>query len=145
MYSSATSGNISTQYFSEKFDSRKIDGHIFIRVYLQVPPSVRDDNSSTLMVNIEKRTIMREVSDKKDSIKFDCCFIDHYLTHWSKNISAPDKSFYDIKVQRKVSKDDFKNMDLDTMPGFILTWNYNRRVEAVAKYSNEETTQEFVK
>ena len=33
----ATSGNISTQYFDDKFDIEKIDGNIIISMYINVP------------------------------------------------------------------------------------------------------------
>ena len=36
-------------------------------------------------------------------------------------------------------------MDLDLMPGFTLTWNYNKLKEPEAKYSNDTVTKQFVR
>ena len=54
MSTTATSGNITTQYFGEKFDATKVDGNIFIAIYVYVPPSVKNDRSTTLLFNLGK-------------------------------------------------------------------------------------------
>ena len=70
--------------------------------------------------------------------------IDADLTHWSKNITAPSYSYL-ITLDRKVTADDINNTNLDTMPGFRLTWNYNKHVELEDKYSSRTVTIQFVK
>ena len=80
--------------------------------------------------------------------------IDAYLTHWSKNITAPSTDeypYYYLTFSREVSANDIdNNMDLDMMPGFIFTWNYNKHVEPENIYSryiygSKEPTKQFVR
>ena len=59
----ATSGNISTKNFGDKFNADKVDGNIFIGVQIHVPPSVMNDRSTALLLNLKKNTI-KEDSDK---------------------------------------------------------------------------------
>ena len=139
---SATSGNISTQYFGEKFDIGKVDCKIVIRISFFIPPSVRGDENVTLMFHVNKQT-MKEVSDN-DKMMYEYTDIDADLTHWSKNITAPG-SYLSIYLDRKVSPDDITNLKLEMMPGFRLTWNYNTELKPEAEYSNAGTTKEFIR
>ena len=120
----------------------KVDGGIYIKIEVYVPPSVRGDNNVTLMLDVNKRT-MKEVSDN-DKMYISAGDISADLTHWSKNITAPDR-FYDIVLNRKVSADDITNMKLEMMPGFRFSWNYNTKIKPLDKYSNFATTKEFVR
>ena len=137
MQTTAPSGNISTQYFGNKFDVNKVNGNIFIEIkvfVLQTIPTI-------LMFDIKKKT-MKEVSDN-DQMRFDYSdYIDADLTHWSKNITDPSRSrsSYKIRLDRKISADEINNVDLDMMPGFTLTWNYNNYVELWSRYSYEIPT-----
>ena len=139
---SVTSGNISTKHFGDKFETNKVDGDICIVIQVNVPPSVVSDINTTLMFNIKKRT-MKEVSDN-DQTSFDYNDIDADLTHWSKNVIGRSYS-YRIELDRKVSADDINNMDLDMMPGFRLTWNYNKHVEPETGYGSRTVTKQFVR
>ena len=140
---SATSGNISTQYFEDQFDANKVDGHIYIDIEIHVPPSVVGDKNTTIIFNIEKRT-MKEVSDNDNIRNVNNDVIDADLNYWSENITAPTADYH-IKLNRKVTADDIYNMDPDMMPGFRLTWNYNRNIEPVDIYSNLTKTKQFVR
>ena len=140
----ATSGNISTQYYEDKFDVDKVDGNIYIGIKVNVPASVDGDNNVTLMFDVNKRTI-KEV--RSDWMKFGYNingYIDVDLTHWSKNITAPSYLYY-ISLDRQVSAEEITNMKLDMMPGFRLSWKYDTKVEAEYRYSSDATTKEFVR
>ena len=54
---SAVSGKISTQYFGDNFDADKVDGNIDIILRVDVPRIVWGNNDTTLMFDINKRTI----------------------------------------------------------------------------------------
>ena len=148
LHTSATSGNISTKYFGEKFDTNKVEGNIDARIYVHVPPSVR--GNVQLMLNIEKIT-MKDISDdgKVYLYIYPFGFTDVDLTHWYKNITAPNPSqgFYYIHLKRKVSSDDIQNMDLDVMPGFRFTWKYSKLVKLSIwdGYSRRQITKEFTR
>ena len=119
---SALSGNLSTKYFEQKFEAEKVDANIQIWIEFNVPDSA---NETTVILEIEKRTI-KEVNEN-DQMIFDCynCVIDADLTYWSKNITNPSSVHY-IKLIRKVSQDDIRNTNLDKMPGFRLSWKYDK-------------------
>ena len=107
MDSSATSGNVSTKYFGDKFDADKVDGYINIKIKVYVPHSVVGDKNTTLIFDINKITMKEEGEEKKkriiilkdvkmkDKIAYNCRntgYIDPDLTpHWRKDIIAPDK------------------------------------------------------
>merc|ERR1712012_812631 len=71
--------------------------------------------------------------------------IDADLTYLFENISAGSSNSYIISLHRQVSADDLYNIDLDMMPGFRLTWNYNKHIEPVADYSSLTLTKQFVR
>ena len=142
----ATSGNISTKYFGANFDAVKFDANIYIGITVNVPPRREwGDGDTTLILNIQKNSI-KEFSNN-DKISFCNIFteIDADLTEWNKNITNPRRNVYSIKLNRDVSKDDLNNIALDTMPGFIFTWNYDKDLEPDAHYRNVEITKQFVR
>ena len=134
---SAASGNISTQYYDDKFNVDKVDGDI--RIWISV--WVVNDNNVSLRFDINKRT-MKEVSDK-DQMSFEGTDIDADLTHWSKNITPPGYKY--ILLDREVSQEDITNVKREMMPGFRFSWNYNIKIEPEDRYSNDYTTREFVR
>ena len=138
----ATTGNISTRYFGYKFDAVKVESQIKIEIQVFVPRNVRYDKDTTLMFNINKQT-MKEVSDN-DQMFLDNIIIDADLAHKSANITAPSYSYY-TELNRKVSMEDINQLDLDIMPGFRMTWNYNEHLEPEHFYSEEELTKYFVR
>ena len=153
LYTSATSGNISTKYFGEKFDADKVEGRIYIDIRVIFPPSFIYDNNVTLMLNVDKIT-MKDVSGN-DMMAFSCyvCKEEYYIdididvTNWTKYITAPDLEnyYFSIRLVRKLSQDVIKNMKLDLMPGFRFTWNYNKLIEQDATFIIDGTTKEFVR
>ena len=113
VHTSATSGNISTLYFGDKLDVNKVDGNILIQIFVDVPTSsVEGENNVTLMMEVNKRT-MKDVSDD-DQIKFNLSTINPDVLQWSRSITKPS-GFFQIKLDRKVSTDDIKNIEFDFM------------------------------
>ena len=95
LYTSATSGNFSTQYFREPFNVFKVNGKVSSSLYVYVPYIMKDSSNSTLQFSIEKTTIMEYSDDYV--MKFDCfyCYIEPELTHWNKTITGPfDGQYY---------------------------------------------------
>ena len=135
----ATSGNISTQYFGDKFNVDKIDGFIYIYIRVEAPSSVKGDENITLMFDMTKETIkffsyLDKIVGLDGPINTD---------HWSRNITAPDtERGYPFTLDRTVSKDAIRN---DMMPGFRLSWKYNIEPVPEAGYSSLQSTKEFVR
>ena len=144
----AKSGNISTKYFGKKFDASKVDDYIYIgiQVYAQQPAS--NDINTTLILNVNKKTM----TGANDHDKMTCCvtgcdtcYINSYLKQWSKNITYPFKVSYFFSHERGVTQEFIRNMELDTVPGFQLTWKYDKQVEALAPNILMEKTKQFIR
>ena len=144
-----TRGNISTQYFGNKFDLAKLERNIYIPIYVFVPESLKNENASTIILNIEK-TAMEGDSNFDKIIFNEGDAIDSKLTLWNKNITPGFPTTrcigcYLFELQRDVSKNEILDMTLPRMPGFTLTWNYDKQLEPMAIFSNDEITKEFVR
>ena len=58
------------------------------------------------------------------------------LIYVTTNITGPfDDDKYFILLNRKVSDEDIRNIKQDKMPGFKLSWKYNKDAELWAKYN----------
>ena len=44
---------------------------------------------------------------------------------------------FDIQYERDVSEDDINQMNLDMMPGFRLTWSYNKQHKPMAFFTKK--------
>ena len=143
IHTEAMSGNVSIQNLGNKFDSDKVDGNIKIDVQVTAPDSVRHDDSVTLMFSLDKLSI--KDFGKKEEMIFELIPIDADLTHFHKNYT--DKSTrFSLILTRKLSKEDISNIELDTMPGFRLTWNYDQLVgPGLNEYSSFSNTKNFVR
>ena len=111
-------------------------GNFYISILIYVPPRVQHDTNTTLLFNLEKTTI-REVSDndKMTIWTYHMLDIDADKTHVITNITGPFDDYYVIRLNRKVSDEDIRNIKQDKMPGFRFSWKYNKEVELWRKYS----------
>ena len=72
--------------------------------------------------------------------------LDPNLKHYSENITGKMMTEpYRIILIRKVPNEEMSYIDMVKMPGFRVTWNYDRLVEAETKFSNDSTTKLFVR
>ena len=136
VYSSSTSGNISTIYYGEKFDFNKFDRNVVFSININVPNSVRKNgNDVALLVNIEK--------GPTDNIKMKNYNVNE--NQFTKNITGSFEKSYYIQLIRLISEEDVAMMNLDVMPGFKVSWNYNKDITPWPENSNYGTTREFVR
>ena len=154
VYTSAASGNISTQYFGDKFEADKVEGNIFIDMYIFVPAI---EENTTILINLEKNTISEFSSNDMLTIYTSNIILDPEIKHWSSNISITDfdihdnSYFYNIDHNRLLSDEDIFALDMDLMPGFRLSWNYNKHLEPDRNlydsilYNDDATNDEFVR
>ena len=76
------------------------------------------------------------------------CIMDPSQEYYSENITGPEEK-YTISLDRKVSYEAIKNLQLEKMPGFRVKWIYN--VTPILNnltemmYKNEVATLEFVR
>ena len=132
----ATSGNLTTEHFGEKFDATMVDSNIITKINVYVPPSVQGVTSIKLFFNLEKNT-MKEVSDNDKMTITTVGDIDGDKSHVTNNITGPFKhEYYSIRLNRDVKDEDIKNIKQDKMPGFRFTWKYDKEVPLWSKFKN---------
>ena len=145
----ATSGNISTQHFGDKFDADKMDGNINIRIEVWMPDSAKYDNSTTIMFDIQKINIKdyrMSAGVFEDYMQFYYLPVDS--DQYFENITVKPDSDYNkisITLERIVPKDVMGNLSINDMPGFHIKWKYDRKLANQAKYGDEGLTKEFVR
>ena len=139
----ATSGNISTNNFGEKFAADKVDdSRIKISVYIMVPRDYRGEKDTSLTIKIEKNTLPFDYMQ----VWPPGAVIDNSLTHWSRNFTlydmkfAPFKSEFEMLFDRMEDDISISKLDLEWMPGFRLTWSYNRQMKPDTFLGNTTTT-----
>ena len=89
---------------------------------------------------------MTAVSENdKMSFCYGCVTMDPDTSYWTKNITAPSDNYYTTMLNRKVSHEELKSMDLDMMPGFRIVWEYNTPLENWAKFKDDGMTKQFVR
>ena len=137
---SATSGNLTTQFYGDKFDANKVDNSIAIRIRVFVPKNVlnRTNYKATLFFEVEKNT-MKEVGDGdllsvggKDDIDAD-------QTHVSVKFSKTNGGNFTTQLLRKIPEEVIRTIEQEKMPGFSFNWKYNKEVKPWAKYKDDNT------
>ena len=154
IFTSATSGNISTKHFDEDFDEEKIERDLYVRVFVLPPPSVKGNVNATLILEIKKISLQDEENPQNAEMWIN----DHYaiannLNNWSLNVSGShmtqykdkDDFGYSVRINRKLSENDILNNKQKKMPGFRFLWNYNKNVEPWFKYRKDFNTKQFVR
>ena len=140
IYTSAPSGNISTQYFGDEFDADKLQSNYEIEVYIYVPENAQNNKNVTFMLKIDQ-----EFMDNKDELRFGTGFGGEKIVSkvFSKNFSSPN-SDYALRFKR-FEIGNINGKENQKMPGFRVSWKYDTDVVAEAMYMNDKKTLEFVR
>ena len=90
-----------------------------------------------------------------DKMKFcesiNCNYIEAQLINYNKNFTdvfPPDTYIYTyiFKLDRKIPRADISEIDMKHIPGFVMEWYYNKKVEPATDYRiNKDANKEFVK
>ena len=148
VYTAASSGSISTQYFGEEFDADKVETGLYYSVSVYPPASVRNNTNVTLHLDIEKVSL-EDLSSGQDRLRVDGTTI--METHRTYNFTPPTGRYgrHDISLSRYVLQADIRKQKLNVMPGFRVSWHYSGiEVEPEAKYYNNTdylSTMAFVR
>ena len=146
----ATSGNISTKYFGEIFDSMKLDGDIDIKIKVYPLKSIIGDRNTTFVIGIDKVTMLGLSDTLKvrwNQFPFE---FDVDKDKYGKQIPGP-KPYLDhfyTHLTRSISKDDISNTEIDMMPGFRLTWFYDPKADNILETHDTEawlTNKQFIR
>ena len=146
VFTSATSGNISTQYFGDKFEADKVEPKVYYKVYISPPDSVRNQTNVTLHFEIDKLSL-KDLSSGEDRLWVSGLGkMNTYSTHGSYNHTPPSQGSYNIGFRRNVNMADVRKQKLKQMPGFRFTWHYSgMEVKPVAKYATNMEEKPWTK
>ena len=124
IFTSATSGVVTTQYFGEQYQPSLMEKKVLFAVLVYPPKSVNNYTNVTLHFNLEK------VSTTGLSKDLDITYVyDSSLEEGLKSVSvdfippAGDEGFRFVQLRRYI-EEDFTNIEMESMPGFRMSWHY---------------------
>ena len=140
----AQSGSISSQYFGEQFDAEKVETDLYYSIKIRIPKTINAQDLLTLHVQIDKIS-MKDLSKGTDKITAAYKSLSEDTTHFVKNYTNLKYGDGDIwiKHERRVSKDDVLEMNMDQMPGFKISWRFTGNIEKKINYFGGETGGEL--
>ena len=143
---SATQGNVTTQYFGEKFKQNLVETSLLYSVKILTPESVRNNANVTLHFQLEKVSMTGLSSASEDKFFMEGVgILESSRTSVSVQFSPPGDSNL-MTLTRNVSEEDLANLRMDVMPGFSLSWWYTGApVTPVPMFRTHITTRLFVK
>ena len=118
--SAAKSGTISNQYFGERFDKNKLERNFKYTITIRPPTNNQSIGNLSLFINVESN--MMEGFDKFWSDN------EIPVTTLHRNITPSGANLFYI-FERKISEDELNDIHMDSMPGFRITWHYNKLVQ----------------
>ena len=143
VYTAASSGSVTTQYFGEEFDAEKVETDINYYVYVYPPASVWNNTNVTLHLDIEKVTL-QDLSSGGDTLYVEWIIME--TSHMTYNYTPPTPYTNGITLGRAALPGDVKKQNLDMMPGFRVKWHYSgMEVEPRAKYRYDPSTMAFIR
>ena len=126
----ATSGSISTPYFGEKFNPSLVEKVITLQMTLFPPKAALDNPNIKLHLKIEKN-ILRGISRTSyDSFSVEGLYLMgeddtvELTFNFTKSNSNLLNNHVILTLNRKITSDDLAVNNLDSMPGFNLSWTY---------------------
>ena len=117
----ATSGTISTQYYGHNYDADKVERYLKYDTFIIPPVNYKDNSNITLYIKVEKN-----IQPELDQFWSD---IEDTEVITLNRTEAPPGSQKGYVLRREISEDAVKDLQMDLMPGFRLTWYYNQQLE----------------
>ena len=146
IFTSATSGIVTTQHYGEKFTPYLVERKLFNSVNVHSPESVKNNENVMLQFKVEKVPMTGLASSSSDIVGM-AVLGDRNpdQTAVYKNFTPPGTGGY-MYLSRNVSTEDVETQRLDLMPGFRFSWWYTgAKVTPDNKYKDEEMTKQFVR
>ena len=155
IYTSATSGVVTTQYYEDPFRPELVERKLMYRVNVYPPESVMNNKNVTLHFKVEKVSMSMTGMDSgsKETVLMGWTWgsteiaADQTIAY--KNFTPSDANYikrYYMDLERDVSPEDVEIQTLDTMPGLRFSWWYTgAEVTPVHKYKDEDITKQFVR
>ena len=149
IYTTATSGVVSTQYYGQKFKSELVEKKINIVVYVNPPESVSKNKNVTLHFSLEKVSMTGLLGSSKDTVRINGLGdLDADQTFAYTNFTPPGDRKY-VELTRDLTSEDVEQQSkLDVMPGLRFSWWYTGAEltpEPERKYKDDDMTKHFVR
>ena len=145
IYTSATSGAVTSQHYGEKIMPELVDKKLYYSVRVSPPESVLYNENVTLHLKVEKVSLTGLATGRKDTASIQDNVLDADQTTAFTNFTPPVESRF-MRLSRDVSSEDVETQKLDVVPGFKFTWWYSgAEVTPDDKYKDEEMTKQFVR
>ncbi len=150
IYTSATSGVVTTQHYGDQFRPEFVERKLRYEVKVYSPWSFKDSENVTLQCIVEKLSMTGFASGSKDKVRIDHTDLYSGLTTVYKNFTPPvvnEYGYREMALSRDVSSEDVETQRLDLMPGFKLSWWFSgAEVTPENKYYiDEDITKQFVR
>ena len=147
VYTFATSGVVSTQYYGQQFKSEMVETNFILNYAIDInpPERVMDNENVTLHFSLEKVSMTALRRGSFMAVIMDGSYVGADKTNASRNFTPPAYR-RSLNFNRAVSSEDVEQSKLDAMPGFRLSWWYTgAEVTPERKYKDEEMTKQFVR
>ena len=158
----ATSGNMVTKHFGDKFDPENVERNLKYDIIFNnfhYSQNYKMNKNVTLHVNVETITMRKEAKiyngqkPVKDWIRitnntnrYTKLYVPLETKHYYEKYNPPgsnEKMFY---TERVVSMEDVRKQSLALMPGFKLSWYYSGiKVEPYPYYAGYHDTKTFIR
>ena len=131
LFTYATSGSISTPYFREKFNPSLVEKEFILQMTIYPPNTALDNPNITFHLKIEKnilRGISRTSFDRlsitsEGLIMMGEASINEDTVKLTTRFTQKRKSII-LTLNRKITSDDLSVNNLDSIPGFNMSWWY---------------------
>ena len=128
MITAAASGEITSQYFGDKFKPELVERNVIYKVDFRVPESAKNKTNVAIHWSLEK-VQMTELSsmDSYDDISLYGAYNSKDERFFNYTKTGPFEGFvrFDYEHSRYVhDTENLESMKLDVMPGFKLRWHY---------------------
>ena len=146
VYTSASSGVITTQYYGEKFKSELVERKPQYSVKVFTPDSVGNNENLTLHFKGEKVSMTGLTSGSKDIVSIDYTELDADQTTFYRNFTPPGYGSRTMSLRRDVQSEEVKQQNLDVMPGFRFSWWYiGMEFTPDNLYKDDKINKDFVR
>ena len=145
---SATSGVVTTQYYTDPFQPDLVDRKLYYEVKVYPPENDLVNENLTLHFQAEKvsmKTFARG-SNSRDGFFMENTggFTD--ATQKTVNQNYTPNNMHYIQLWRNVRSDEVENMKMDLIPGFQFRWWYiGAEVTAETIFKDDEINKQFVR
>ena len=142
IYSSATSGVITSQYFGEDFQADLVEKQTDYWISVNPPTSCIYNENVTLHFKTEKVSM----SSEHDYVNIDGINLDSNISVAFKNFTPPGTTWKVNTMSRDVSSSVVEKTKLALMPGFQFSWWYTGdEVTPERQYKDDTITKLFVR